>query len=337
MPEVSWKRRSWHVTSWLSVVCFAQFLLQVQDPEGAKKWLAFEPGAAVHRFELWRFFTYPFFFEGPVTFVFTVLILMLLGTALEALWGSAEYLAFLLVSTVGASAMAAIFGVPLIGSYGLYFNMLVVYAIHFPDTVFYIYFVLPVKVKWLAWLAAGLVVMSQIGGRAGIPMILGTSSGLIFWAIRLRSRSLSRAARMKMAAAAAVLAPSRDPRTEAVSFFGAARQLSEGLKQAGPGAGGSEDAAAALEAMKSRIIPAVNVCPAPYFDAGADFCQTCNGFYECALRSQGLVDLPMRKAGGTTATGAADAIAAFTARERDEKARARRAASAPGRPAIENP
>lgn len=332
MARKPWERENWHLTSWISATCLAFFMLGFNDPEMVGR-LKFLPGPALQGLELWRFVTYPFIFGSPVDFFLSAFMLMILGSALEALWGSRQFLWFFLVSLLGGSAMGAILGQPLEGLHGIYVNLLIVYAVHFPEAVFLVWFVLPVKVKWLAMLSAAfLVATNVIHGLPGIALLAGTLSGLIFWWLRLRSGAVVRRAKAGVMKAAEVVTVRRDQRQEARQALETIRALAARIA-----AGGSSPDAGALEAlelMKARVEAGVNTCPPDHFEADSDFCPPCNGFVECALRSASLLDVPMRKAGGKTATNAADAMAAYQQRLREEKRKTRISAAIP-RPATD--
>ncbi|NUQ63964.1 MAG: hypothetical protein HUU20_15915 [Pirellulales bacterium] len=105
--------------------------------------------------EVWRVFSFVFEppLSSPIWAFFFWYVFYLLGTALEQTWGSFRYNVYILIGW--AATVAASFLVPeaptsvgfLQGSIFLAFAWL------YPDFVFYIFFVLPVKVKWLALLA----------------------------------------------------------------------------------------------------------------------------------------------------------------------------------------
>jgi hypothetical protein len=116
--------------------------------------------AAVMQGEVWRLVT--FLFSPPVTHLifafFFWYFFYLMGTTLEAEWGAFKYDVFLAVGYVASLAMAFLaawaFG-PDAGfaSNGfLYGTVFLAFARLYPEFVLYLFFVLPVKIKWLAWL-----------------------------------------------------------------------------------------------------------------------------------------------------------------------------------------
>jgi hypothetical protein len=92
----------------------------------------------------------------------------LMGTTLEINWGTFRYNIFLLIGYLAsvASAFAAYYatGINFPANNGfLYGTVFLAFARLYPDFVMYIFFVLPVKIKWLAllqWIMYGITFLS---------------------------------------------------------------------------------------------------------------------------------------------------------------------------------
>src|SRR5207244_1771832 len=118
----------------------------------------------------------------------------------EAEWGSLEFTVFWLVASLGASLAAFVLGQPLAGWEAVDTSCLFAYAYLFPETVFYVLFVIPLKVKWLAWITATFLVFRflslafQSAPLAAVVDLVGASAGfLYFW---VRRHALRRARRL---------------------------------------------------------------------------------------------------------------------------------------------
>ena len=109
--------RSVHILLFLNV---AFFFLEYQDAEKYVKLFSFDR-ASVIAGEVWRLFTYQFTqggqgwfsFPRPVVLFFTLLLLYLMGTALEEEWGTRHFLSLFAISTIASAAAAAYLGIPL--------------------------------------------------------------------------------------------------------------------------------------------------------------------------------------------------------------------------------
>jgi hypothetical protein len=110
--------------------------------------------------EWWRLIT--FIFIPPATNVvfvfFTWYLFYLMGTALEGHWGAFRYNLFLLIGYI--FTVAASFLVPGSIATNVFIggSVFLAFAFLYPDFALYIFFILPVKIKWLAlitWIGYG--------------------------------------------------------------------------------------------------------------------------------------------------------------------------------------
>lgn len=146
----------------------AIYLLSLFAGAGTLNFLAMDP-AAVLRGEIWRVLTYVLLPDSESIWLIVALIFYYwLGTSLERIWGSAKF-TFYYVSGTLLTALAAILvylidGIPLPVYGASYVNtaMFFAYAMIYPDAMVRIFYIIPVKMKWLAWLEGGLYALSVI-------------------------------------------------------------------------------------------------------------------------------------------------------------------------------
>ena len=269
---------------------FILFFLSKMNPEKTFALFGFDPQMALER--PWTFVTYQFLHEEPFGLFFGTLILYILGSALEAEWGTGEFTVFWLVTTFGASLAALVTGNALAsGGIVTGTSMLFAYAFLFPDMQFLIFFVIPVKVKWLAWLAvAGLgwgLLKATLAGRpgAGFVAVAGAGAGFLFFWIRHHG-----AHRVKKAAKSAVVAvKSAGALREDVALERRNRELFpkvEDLRRAMQGGGDPPPRQREFAAELGKlVVPGVNICKPVDFKGDRDgICVKCEGFAECSLR-----------------------------------------------------
>lgn len=163
--------------------------------------------------EWWRLLS--FLFVPPswsLIFIFFALYLFyLMGTALENHWGSFRYNLFLLagyVLTVGAAFLTP---------HGVATNVFIggsvflAFAYLFPEFQLYIFFILPVKIKWLALITWIGYAWALITGpwQTKLSVLASIGNVLLFFGsdIALRMRSGGR----RMASQAREIARSREP------------------------------------------------------------------------------------------------------------------------------
>jgi hypothetical protein len=105
--------------------------------------------------EVWRLFTFlavpPS--SNPLFAFFFWYIWYLMGTALEASWGALRYNLFLLIGFIATAAAA--FLTPDIPASNRFLeaSVFLAFATLFPDFTLNLFFILPVKIKWLALIA----------------------------------------------------------------------------------------------------------------------------------------------------------------------------------------
>src|SRR5215212_7179604 len=119
----------------------AFFILEHQDPEKYVRLFRFDWNAVQHG-EVWRVFTWQFTAAGQgwleaVALFVTLLILYMMGTAIEEEWGTRHFATLFALSTLGSAGVAAWLGIPLLGTYFVYYTLLFVYATAFPQQTLY--------------------------------------------------------------------------------------------------------------------------------------------------------------------------------------------------------
>lgn len=110
------------------------------------------PYAVFHSFKIWQLFTYMFFHAGFWHVFFNMFMLWMFGTELESLWGSKQFLKFYFLCGVGAGVFI-LFLSPgnsiTLGASGAVFGVMVAFAYLNPDRLIYIWFLFPVKAKYM--------------------------------------------------------------------------------------------------------------------------------------------------------------------------------------------
>ena len=268
--------RSIYVLLFLTV---AFFFLQVQDAERYVELFALHRGA-VFSGELWRLLTFQFLVSSPIWLVFELLILWIMGSALEEELGTVRFLAFYLIASLVTAGVGLALDVVMLGSYFKGIALLSAFALRFPEHVFYIFFVLPVKVKWLAWITIAFTAVSALQGSAtSIAALVGAGTGVGYVALVLRVPSVRRpSARMREHARKRDLPP---------PDLGAESTNLESFAKTRAAAAGTDAAVdAEVARLGQRIVAGVNICPPADFKPEAEdrYCARCEGFAECSTR-----------------------------------------------------
>jgi membrane associated rhomboid family serine protease len=157
------------------IACVAAFVLEVFSPEEMVRIFGLTPLLVWTRGWAWQMVTFNFLHDtrslGHI--VFNLLSIYMFAPELERAYGSRRFATFLAVSGIGAGLCVALADraaeVPTIGCSGIVFSVMLVYAVLYPDRQVLLFFIIPIRIKWLM-LGMGAVEMFYFvgGGRPGI-------------------------------------------------------------------------------------------------------------------------------------------------------------------------
>src|ERR1043165_2438161 len=110
--------------------------------------------------EVWRLVTYIFVpaMAHPLLIAIALWFLWFIGDGLERAWGPFRLTLYFLVGMIGTT-IAAVLSNSQFSSQMLFTTLFFAFAHFYPDEVLYVMFILPVKVKWLAWVYGGFLVI----------------------------------------------------------------------------------------------------------------------------------------------------------------------------------
>lgn len=120
---------------------------------------------------------------SPIWLFFAFYIFYLMGSALEREWGAFRYNLFVLFGYLFTIAMAFVVPTAVITNYYFLGCVFLAFATLFPNFEFRIFFVLPMKVKWLGWLTVGFYTMTLFSGDAGsrLSVVAAFANYLLFF------------------------------------------------------------------------------------------------------------------------------------------------------------
>ncbi len=142
--------------------------------------------SAVLEGEVWRLLTFLFIpiTNSPLWLFFALYIFFLFGTSLEQYWGVVRYNTFLWLGLLITIAVVALVPtMPVTGAF-LEGTVFLAFATLNPNFTLNLFFILPVKVKWLAWLQAAGYGLAFLSGGIAIKLLVFASVAnyLIFFA-----------------------------------------------------------------------------------------------------------------------------------------------------------
>ena len=170
-------------------------------------WLTLEP-ALILRGQVWRVISWVLIppTTQPISLLFLVLLYYSLGTALERTWGTFRYNVYIfsgLLFTVlavfifyavyyfGFGMEISLSSVGLISTNYITMSIFLAFAAIYPEMEVYLYFILPIKMKWMALVYAAMALYYFVSRGAVTRVAIGASL-LNFVIFFLSTRNLKR-------------------------------------------------------------------------------------------------------------------------------------------------
>lgn len=136
---------------WLILINAALFIFQQFVPAWFEINFGLIPFDAWRHLRFWQFFTYLFLHGSFFHVLINMFTLWMFGKELEVAWGTKEFLKFYFLCGVGAGIVNTLFEpystLPIIGASGAIYGLLVAYAMLYPDSVIYLYAIVPLRAK----------------------------------------------------------------------------------------------------------------------------------------------------------------------------------------------
>src|SRR3954447_2774173 len=140
--------------------------------------------ARVRAGEVWRLVTY-IFVPQTQHFLFLLMALYFLwyiGDGLERAWGAFRLTLYFIVGMIGTT-IAAVYSGAQFSSLMLFTTLFFAFAHFYPEEIIYVFFILPMKIKWLALIYAAILlygfVMNPMSYR--LAMLAAFSNYFIFF------------------------------------------------------------------------------------------------------------------------------------------------------------
>ncbi|UCD37732.1 MAG: rhomboid family intramembrane serine protease [Fidelibacterota bacterium] len=135
---------------------------------------------------IWQPVTYMFLHAGLWHIALNMLVLWMFGSELEREWGGIPFLRYYLITGIGAGLVTMLFSlnstVPVIGASGAVYGVLLAYGLAYPNREVYLYFMFPVKVKYVVGVLALIAFYASLQpGRSAVSHLTHLSGMVIGW------------------------------------------------------------------------------------------------------------------------------------------------------------
>lgn len=161
-----------NLMKYIIIVYAVGFVIQIFYPAVYEVYFALDAQAILHG-QIWRIFT--FILQPPSTsilfIVFVLYFYYMIGTVLERSWGAFKFNVYffsgVILHVIAAILIYLIFGYNYhMNTYYINLALFMAFAYEQPDMEVLLFFVLPIKIKWLAWFDGALFAITIIGGYA---------------------------------------------------------------------------------------------------------------------------------------------------------------------------
>ena len=162
--------------------------------------LVFIPGA-IFEGEIWRLVTWVLIPDATnILFILiSTLFTVWIGKTLEEEWGAFKVTAFVLVTLVAVAVVGAIsakisptLGMIPLPMLSMYFSgaLIAAFAFLFPEKEILLFFVIPIKIKWIGFFAGGWAVYTMIKIPALAPFVLACWAGFLVFVAPVAIKNL---------------------------------------------------------------------------------------------------------------------------------------------------
>lgn len=162
-------------------------------------WLTLEPGLIL-RGQVWRLVSWVLVPPGGSLFTIVIMCLLYysLGNALERAWGAFRFNVYIfsgiLFTVIGAFVLyflsdGAIGVGVFFSTYYINMSIFLAFAVSYPDMELLLYFILPIKIKWMAVVYAVMIIYQMVRGNV-VTRVAIIASLLNFIIFFLSSRNM---------------------------------------------------------------------------------------------------------------------------------------------------
>ena len=150
---------------------------------------ALTPSLVLAQYKIWQLVTYMFLHGNMLHIFFNMYALLIFGIPIEQEWGSKKFLFYYFFTGIGAGITIFLinyftqgigFISPTIGASGAVFGLLLAFGLLYPDAELLLFFVLPIKAKYLVFLYGGIELYLELSSSTSSISHIGHLGGLFF-------------------------------------------------------------------------------------------------------------------------------------------------------------
>lgn len=148
----------------ISIGTLIVYFMTVVDPSNMLYGFLSFNRAKILQGQVWRLFTYIFIPNSTGLWLFLLLFAYYgIGRMVEAVWGSLKFNLFYLTGVIIMDVAAMVFGT-VASTYYLNLSLFLALATMYPDNRVLLMYIIPIKMKYLAWFYLFMLVLDVVGG-----------------------------------------------------------------------------------------------------------------------------------------------------------------------------
>ncbi len=260
-------------------------------------YLGLRPILVIEKYYIWQLFTYMFLHGGFLHIFLNMYALLIFGIPVEQAWGSRRFLLYYVFTGTGAGITILVINTllggvnyitPTIGASGAVFGLLLAFGMLFPDAEILIFFIIPMRAKFLVVLYGGIELYSLIASSGQSPVshaghLGGILFGLIFFLI-IKKRGISFKSKLIKARLNREIDRQQIKTEQEIKQKDLVLEtILQKLKTKGPGSI-TDDEFQHIRYMEIMTQDNDELCVEEDFDAGDEFCTKCVHREACLLR-----------------------------------------------------
>lgn len=155
---------------WLLITNVVVFLFQMISFGWIETRLGLNPYFFWSEFKIWQIITYMFLHGSFFHILMNMLTLWMFGKELEYSWGTKEFLKYYFLCGIGGGLLNVLVSpfsvLPIIGASGAIYGILVAYAILYPESIIYLYGLIPMQSRYFVLLLGVLEFFASFQGSS---------------------------------------------------------------------------------------------------------------------------------------------------------------------------
>ncbi|PKL38592.1 MAG: DUF1751 domain-containing protein [Spirochaetae bacterium HGW-Spirochaetae-1] len=279
-------------------IFFLQSFLGPNEGGAMVYYLGLVPSLVVDKGYVWQIFTYMFLHGGFFHLFLNMYALLIFGIPIEQNWGSKKFLGYFLFTGLGAGITiflinyflfgGMIAGIPTIGASGAVFGLLLAFGMLYPDAQILLFFILPIKAKYLVVLYGLFEFYSMVSSGGGsevshVGHLGGLVFGLIYFFVRGRERHTLRGKSFRTKIMREIRKRDTAIQARVENRDNSLTDILKKIKQHGIETL-SDDEFQQIRYIMIMNDGAENLCVETDFNIDDPYCQKCNNINACIVR-----------------------------------------------------